>query len=58
MSSKENEDAFVISRVMKGGLEVPGREANLRGCGVEWDFFNWVVKGRENEGQRKGICGF
>lgn len=34
MSSRENEDAFVISRVMKGGLEVPGREWSLRGRGV------------------------
>jgi hypothetical protein len=45
MSSRENEDASVITKVMGGGQEVPGREGNLRGGGVE-EFFNCSVKGR------------
>lgn len=46
MSSRENEDAFVISKVMKRGHEVPGRWGNWRGGGVEGEFFNCNVKGR------------
>lgn len=46
MSSRENEDALVISKVMKGGPEVSGRWGNLRGGGGQGEFFNCGVKGR------------
>lgn len=45
MSSRENEDASVIIKVI-GGQELPGREGNLNGGGVEGEFFNCSVKGR------------
>lgn len=49
MSSRENEDAFVISKVMKGGPEVPGRKRNWREGGVEGEFFNLVLKEEETK---------
>lgn len=46
MSSRENEDAFVISKVLKGGPKVSGRWGNLRGGGDELEVFNCSIKGR------------
>lgn len=59
MSSRENEDAFVISKIMKGGPEVPGRQRNVRGGGG-WrgNFSTAMLREGENEGKRKGISGF
>lgn len=46
MSSRENENAFVISKVMKGVPKVPGRWGNLWEGGGEGEFFNCFVKER------------
>ena len=46
MSSRENEDAFVISKVIKGGPKVLGRWGNLRGGGDEGRFSIAVLRGR------------
>ena len=54
MSSRENEDAFVISKVMKGGPKVLGWWGNLRGGGDEGEVFNWGVKGKRKMKKREG----
>jgi len=53
MSSRENEDAFVISKVLKGGPKVSGRWGNFRGGGDERDVFNCGIREEENEGKRR-----
>lgn len=54
MSSRENEDAFVISKVMKGGPKVSGRWGNLRGGGDEGEVFNCGVTGKRKMKKREG----
>lgn len=58
MSSRENEDAFVISKVLKGGPKVSGRWGNFRGGGDERDVFNCGIREEENEGKRRWRSGF
>lgn len=53
MSSGENENAFVISKVMKGGPEVSGRWGNLRGGGGRGSFSIAVLREGENERKRR-----